>query len=570
MTKEQETEMADDAEESSIHEHADKKSRIEADPADSDMHPINTQTPHTSELDALLQHGWRRLECGGQGECGYLTIAQGRALHQQGSIMSCEVAERAAVTLRAGTFQHMQKPTHVERFQAAFAHDPEDPCSGESDTWENYITKSSRKGAWIDGLQLQSLAEKFGQVIVVWSMDVQKSGHGVWQRYIYSPRFSDNGEACEARNTPPIALTLEAGHYKLLVPPDDHMTIPGRWLRWTQQPARTALRGAGHSPTESGSPCQLKTSYVPDTPSVHTVLATPKRAEQHGGGRADILSTPTVHSIIPGTPSVHTIRPNNGASVYVFENHSVAKTKSQQFVSLATATSQSSVRIPHRPRHRLNGKQKPDGTGYDTHDMGSAKLKDKAVLASHGDEHVWVCNQCHVEISATSRHLLGQRRSDHIRKQHKGIATANFRRLRESLQVIQASNLPADQRTWTCFQCNLGLPAIQGKQRWKSIKEHIQKCCAQETTWSHWLKKKATQEPHIQSKFVVGQKAKKAKHDKAVQASLELAKQAGHDIVCVDLANADQSWSRYLFTCRTCCVRDTLNYAQTTHVCSTR
>jgi hypothetical protein len=55
-----------------------------------------------------------------------------------------------------------------------------------------------------------------------------------------------------------------------------------------------------------------------------------------------------------------------------------------------------------------------------------------------------------------------------------------------------------------------------------------------------------------------------------VQASLELAKQAGHDIVCVDLANADQSWSRYLFTCRTCCVRDTLNYAQTTHVCSTR
>ena len=51
-------------------------------------------------------------------------------------------------------------------------------------------------------------------------MDVQKSGHGGWQRYIYSPRFSDNGEVCEARNTPSIALTLEAGHYKLLVPPD--------------------------------------------------------------------------------------------------------------------------------------------------------------------------------------------------------------------------------------------------------------------------------------------------------------------------------------------------------------
>lgn len=47
MTKEQETEMADDAEESSIHEHADKKSRIEADPADADMHPVkNTNATH--------------------------------------------------------------------------------------------------------------------------------------------------------------------------------------------------------------------------------------------------------------------------------------------------------------------------------------------------------------------------------------------------------------------------------------------------------------------------------------------------------------------------------------------
>ena len=41
--------------------------------------------------------------------------------------MSREAAERAAAALRAGAFQHMQKPSEVERFQAVFARDPTDP-----------------------------------------------------------------------------------------------------------------------------------------------------------------------------------------------------------------------------------------------------------------------------------------------------------------------------------------------------------------------------------------------------------------------------------------------------------
>ena len=55
-------------------------------------------------------------------------------------------------------------------------------------------------------------------------MGARNSRQGVWQRYIYSPRFSEKGEACAARNTPPIAITLEGGCYKLLVPPNDRVT----------------------------------------------------------------------------------------------------------------------------------------------------------------------------------------------------------------------------------------------------------------------------------------------------------------------------------------------------------
>ena len=54
---------------------ADKKRKVhtdQTDNGDADRIPAAAPTPHTSELDVLLRHGWRRVECGGQGECGYL------------------------------------------------------------------------------------------------------------------------------------------------------------------------------------------------------------------------------------------------------------------------------------------------------------------------------------------------------------------------------------------------------------------------------------------------------------------------------------------------------------------
>ena len=184
------------------------------------QHPWNPPAPDRppiqNEIDELIASGWIRKECGGEGECGYLVIAQGRNHNQHGDFLTQEQAGREAANIRARVFNHIQKDSNIARFQEFFAQDTSTP-NGEN-TWEAWLTKARRKGSWIDGLQLQAASEKFGQPIIVWSKDIRPDNTQVWQRYLFAPRFS-NGVACQATGTSPIAVTLESGHYKLLLPP---------------------------------------------------------------------------------------------------------------------------------------------------------------------------------------------------------------------------------------------------------------------------------------------------------------------------------------------------------------
>ena len=111
-----------------------------------------------------------------------------------------------------------------------------------------------------------------GQVIILWSSDIPKDGTQVWQRYTHAPKFS-KGFACQSADSEPIAMTLESGHCKLLLPPDGSK-FPERWLRETDIPPSQKLAGAG----KSASVVSAKSSLdVPDTPSVHTILRSPVR-----------------------------------------------------------------------------------------------------------------------------------------------------------------------------------------------------------------------------------------------------------------------------------------------------
>ena len=169
--------------------------------------------------------------------------AQGIHFNKHGEFLSAEAAQRNASNLRACVFQHIQKPQHVDRYRAAFA---SDPASGEKiESWDQWVKMGAIKGFWIDGIQIQALSERMGQVIILWSSDIDKDGTQVWQRYTHAPKFS-KGFACQSAGSEPIAMTLESGHCKLLLPPDGSK-FPERWLRETDIPPSQKLAGAGKS-----------------------------------------------------------------------------------------------------------------------------------------------------------------------------------------------------------------------------------------------------------------------------------------------------------------------------------
>ena len=103
-----------------------------------------------SELDQLLHQGWQRVECGGEGECGYLTIAQGRAQSLQKEHLPWEAAQRMAASLRANVFQHIKKEKHYKRYAEFFAKDPSTD-SQQASTFDEWLQISNKKGAGSTG-----------------------------------------------------------------------------------------------------------------------------------------------------------------------------------------------------------------------------------------------------------------------------------------------------------------------------------------------------------------------------------------------------------------------------------
>ena len=237
------------------------------------QHVVNTSSParppyhYQDEIEQLVASGWTRKECGGQGECGYLVIAQGRNHNQNHDFLPQDQASREAANIRAKVFNHIQKPANINRYKEFFARDTSTP-NGES-TWDEWIRKASKKGSWIDGLQLQSASEKLGQAFIIWSLDVASDNTQTWQRYLYAPRIS-HGVACHATGTCPIVMVLQSGHYTLLVPPAN-TDYPSNWLLETNTPTISHREGAGlpHMP-----PHQRRTNSVSSYDAAYTHPAT--------------------------------------------------------------------------------------------------------------------------------------------------------------------------------------------------------------------------------------------------------------------------------------------------------
>ena len=356
--------------------------QLDSQPTDSKDEASNAKSVSgpLDPIDAVRQ-GWKRVDQGGSGDCGWRSLADGRWWNGRLRIYKDKVPNDEDFSqfnatgngnhLRVQSALHLKK--HKEKYLPFFGQGRKGPKN-----FDQFVTEAAAPETWIHGATLQACAEKFGCPIIVW----RKPEHGAWQRFCFASRFS-GGFACAAKEECPLVICLEKQHYTSLRPPRRE-DIPKNWLRETAGIRTEHFGGAGKKKTTSVDDDWSSQHHGVDgisdaassiaTPSVHTCRAP---SGVRGRKNEDKVSqgTPSVHSLADSelTPSVHTIGPvSSGCPLVVSPSaHLGARTP-----SVHTLSQNSEVKIPKVHNfHQCLGSDNPKRarTSSDSQDKGTIR-----------------------------------------------------------------------------------------------------------------------------------------------------------------------------------------------------
>lgn len=455
-----------------------------------------------NDILSAQKQGWSRIDKGGTGDCGYRVLCCGI---DQRNVAPEEIVRKAGV-LRADTLSHIRK--HYARYSAAYA--PERP--GDPRTLEEWLEKAKDPSFYIEGMQLQAACERKGVPLVVWHKHANGDN---WGRSVFAPKFNQNDRAHIAKNRSPVVMVLENEHYQWLQPPEDLDEFPSRWLQKTLHLSNGAYRGAAES--NSGTP-SVYTAASSKTPSVHTFRSNARKRKAgtiQSGGLTHAKSK-------TGAPSLRSAK-------YKATRHTSSAASSAHETKSAVAPQKQSAQ----------------------HGKHDSKIRSKTSYRSHRDNFTWTCNLCQFVVRKDTKHKCTVARGHHLRNFHpdtRHLATAAFHKPAE---IIPVSSLPAEQRSWTCQRCGLGLPSL-ASWSWRKSKAAHTKACAD-------MSPKDIYYQNIRSE--AGRQACREKQTAEVAArkavALEnmqkLSKDTGHTLVMLPFGtHGTRKWS---FTCQTCTIR---------------
>ena len=236
----------DDKSDMESHDHTQPTSRKPEDVDARDRSPRRKvhkpPGPSKQEPDQILLAEvptWSILDAGGQGDCGFRSVAAALA-QEQGKKLSNNGLEREGANLRVLAIQRLR--SHP-KFKDKWAADPEEKDSTLSAvrSFDEYLSAASKKSFWIDGLLLKGLAEKLDRnfVIFKWKRDEK-----YWQRFLISGKVSSKSADCKH---PTVPLLLKEEHYRALLRPeqDTKTEVPEAWTCPTNEQYRGDLRGQG-------------------------------------------------------------------------------------------------------------------------------------------------------------------------------------------------------------------------------------------------------------------------------------------------------------------------------------
>lgn len=113
------------------------------------------------------EQGWKRINQGGNGDCGFRSICAASAWNKNSELMSAAQSQREGALLRSQAPAHVRR--HLRRYRSSLMPDqatsPEanGPTSEqEQQIVETKLSAMAKPTEWIDGLMLQACAETLG------------------------------------------------------------------------------------------------------------------------------------------------------------------------------------------------------------------------------------------------------------------------------------------------------------------------------------------------------------------------------------------------------------------------
>ena len=408
------------------------------------------------------------LETGGQGSCGYSSLAVGAALMRGSKLEDLQGHFASmATTLRVQIAQHVA--THEADYRPDFAPDLE-ATEGADDgeppkTWTDWVASLSRPRRWICQLTLKAGARRLGIKLVV----VQKNNDGTWGSPVVMGRS-------QKREHPVVLGYSEVEkHYVLLIPKEGKASIPPAWLQVQQSDAislsQESLRGSGkrgfdaansvgsRTPVKKNAVRSSGVPWLPDhTPSAASSSSSSFKRPRLLSSRvsADELedSSAWLPASTPGaaSPVASSKRKKKAGVVLTPTKHTVSKHWLPADTPKSVNTSVASA--PGTLRMRMVGKQ----------NVG-IPCPPKPEL------RVWTCRMpkgsgiCGFRCEGPLKgRKLSQQRTNHLANRHAGEDISQAGLIRKLVERVDASpNLPVELRSWTCgvVGCNAGLPHFE-------------------------------------------------------------------------------------------------------------
>ena len=369
-----------------------------------------------------LPPGVERITNEGQGDCLYLSIAQGIKLSGGG--------DHHHRSVRAAATAHMRK--HVQKYYLFWDRRNTDDTEAADKTvtgFETYISAVSQTGAWSGNLEIACLASTLDRPITV----VHEQG----QIFHFNPEGS--------RKDLFLYYSATVGHYECLkVPPDVQLSFRTKALPGQTKGGRKSGRGGmGHDSKSLGGHTR-HTRISKSSLGGHTAKSRSGTAKQEslGGLTVETNVTKVNQESLGGHTRVVRQRTNNGAagsSTKAPASHTEVEMDCEAEMTPAAASSSSAAPYHYQP------------------------------------QEMWTCPLCGFVIKQDpTKCPLYRRRRNHIDQRHPDQRNNKLFHMREYAKVVEATDkLHPDEVDWICVWCGKALPLLHKHLKGISITHHF-------------------------------------------------------------------------------------------------